>query len=294
MKTIKINFKYFWEGFDPLNNLFVFLLNQNYNVAISDNPDYLFFSVYDNVTWYPNYKMPIINGDFIKIFYTAESCRPIMNKCDWAFSFDYIEDRRHFRLPNYLFEYFREKFYEELNFKELKERKTKFCSFIYSKSSPMRNNLFLKLSKYKKIDSPGKVMNNTVPIGKNKDYADSRNSLKRREEKIEFLKSYKFNIAFEHLSHLGYTTEKIFEPMLAGCIPIYWGNELIHLDFERNNFLNYYDFINEEALINKIIEIDNNEQLYNQYLKRLVLQNNYKIQEETQLKLKKRLKEIFD
>ena len=37
-------------------------------------------------------------------------------------------------------------------------------------------------------------------------------------------------IAFENSSFPGYTTEKIFEPMLEGSIPIYWGNPRVDED----------------------------------------------------------------
>ena len=40
-KTIKINFKNFWEGFNPEENYFIEALSENYNVLISDNPDYM-------------------------------------------------------------------------------------------------------------------------------------------------------------------------------------------------------------------------------------------------------------
>src|SRR5438309_10477229 len=77
--------------------------------------------------------------------------------------------------------------------------------------------------------------------------------------KIEFLKRYKFNIAFENASLPGYTTEKIVEPMAARCLPIYWGNPLIHREFNPKSFLNYVDFRDEAALIERIIELDQND-----------------------------------
>ena len=84
--------------------------------------------------------------------------------------------------------------------------------------------------------------------------------------KIEFLKRYKFNIAFENASLPGYTTEKIVEPMAARCLPIYWGNPLIHREFNPKSFLNYFDFRDEAALIERIIELDRSDALYRQYV----------------------------
>ncbi|WP_281650799.1 glycosyltransferase family 10 [Helicobacter bilis] len=72
-----------------------------------------------------------------------------------------------------------------------------------------RDMFFEALSKYKRVDSGGRWKNN---IGGNVD------------DKIEWLKSYKFNLCFENSSYPGYLTEKLFDAFLAGCVPIYWGD----------------------------------------------------------------------
>jgi hypothetical protein len=76
---------------------------------------------------------------------------------------------------------------------------------------------------------------------------------------MEFIKDYRFVIAFENASYPGYTTEKILEPFLAGCIPLYWGNPLIEKDFNRKSFLNLDNNVTETEFIKNIIEIDTNE-----------------------------------
>jgi hypothetical protein len=138
--------------------------------------------------------------------------------------------------------------------------KTKFCSFVVRSHNPGKNRnrleFFQKLSRYKKVDSGGEFMNNIGgPIPGHS------------AGKIEFLNVYKFNIAFENGSFPGYTTEKIFEPMVARCLPIYWGNPLIIEEFNPKSFLNYADFPNEEALIEKIIELDKDDAKYLEYLR---------------------------
>jgi hypothetical protein len=50
--------------------------------------------------------------------------------------------------------------------------------------------------------------------------------------------------------------------MLANTIPIYWGNPLVHEDFNTNSFINYYDFKNENEMIEYIIYLDNNNEEY--------------------------------
>jgi hypothetical protein len=96
----------------------------------------------------------------------------------------------------------------------------------------------------------------------------------RVQDKCGFIKDYKFNIAFESASYPGYTTEKIVEAMQVSCLPIYWGNPLIYKDFNPRSFLNYSDFESEEALIEEIIRVDNDDNLYREYLSQPYYHNN--------------------
>ena len=134
--------------------------------------------------------------------------------------------------------------------------KKKFCGFIVSSSGPQeRIKFFRKLSRYKKVDSGGRVLNNIGgPI------PGSFNG------KIDFLKSYKFNLAYENDSVEGYTTEKLFEAMKARCVPIYWGNPRINEEFNPRSFLNRADFPSDEALIERIKQIDEDDKLLADYL----------------------------
>ena len=63
-KTIKINFKYFGAVFNPEDNFFTNTLKKLYNVEISENPDYLFYSVYPEVK--ESGKDLSTKGDFVK------------------------------------------------------------------------------------------------------------------------------------------------------------------------------------------------------------------------------------
>ena len=73
-------------------------------------------------------------------------------------------------------------------------------------------DFFNALSVVKHVDSGGRHLNK---IGYSVD------------NKMEFIKDYKFVIAFENSSYPGYTTEKILEPLVAGCIPVYWGSPAV-------------------------------------------------------------------
>lgn len=246
-KKIKINFSDFWGGFNRTDNYFYNLLKEEFNVEISNNPDYLFFSLFGNQHQQLNCK---------KIFYTGENISPPLDYCDWSFSFDYLDNPRNYRLPHYLLYpgYYDLQKPKEIN-KSLANRK--FCNFVVSNGNcAERNNFFTKLSKYKKVDSGGTFMNNIGgPV----------------QDKRQFQSEYKFSISFENNAYRpqnsGYTTEKIMEPMTVNSMPIYWGNPDIGLEFNTKSFINYYDFKSEDDLVGYIIELDKNDDKYLEKLK---------------------------
>ena len=47
------------------------------------------------------------------------------------------------------------------DFEKIRREKTEFCNFVFSNpNAHLRNNLFSKLSQYKRVDSGGKAYNN--------------------------------------------------------------------------------------------------------------------------------------
>lgn len=245
MNEIKINFVDFWPGFDKTNNYFYNLLAQKYNVSIDDHPEVLFYSCYNKS--YLNYSCK-------RIFYTPENERPDFSACDFAFSFDYNKRKNHFRLPLYAMYvdllHMKPKIESSLSREEaLKawKAKSKFCCMVVSNANATKRLDFFKaLSKVKQVDSGGGTLNNVggkVP------------------NKMEFIKDYKFVIAFENSQYDGYTTEKILEPIYTDCIPIYWGNKCVDKDFNPERFIDYNQFDSEKELIDRLLEIEQDEEL---------------------------------
>lgn len=255
-KKVKIDFCNFWPGFKKEDNYFINLLRTKYDVEISSSPDYLIFSSFGIKKDHKKYKC-------IKIFYTGENRRPYDYECDYSFSFDYLDDPDHYRLPLYaLYGDYEDMIrqHKEKKVDEIIKSKKKFCAFVYSNGDAyQRNKFFHKLSRYKQVDSGGGHLNN---IGR------------KVSNKLEFISNYKFMIAYENSSYAGYTTEKIYEPMTVNTIPIYWGNPLVHRDFNTKSFINYYDYEDEEAMIEQIIKIDNDDDLYRKMLEESFFLNN--------------------
>ncbi len=246
MKTIKIKFCDWYTGFNEEDNWLTNLLRKDYNIEFSDEPDYVFFSVWGNSH---------LNYDCIKIFYTAEDISPDFNLCDYAIGFDnMVFEDRYIRFSLFMNQKefpvaAKKHIYTETDLKE----KTGFCDYVVSNGNgdPIRTEIFHRLSEYKKVDSGGRYLNNIGgPI----------------ESKFEFQKKHKFSITFENGAQRGYTTEKIVHAFAAKTIPIYWGNPDIASDFNTKSFINYRDYGNLDDLIKRVIEVDNDDELYRSIL----------------------------
>lgn len=241
MKTIKVKFVDFWENFDPRHNFIADIISKKYRIELSNAPDYLIFSVfgYENIDYH----------NCTKIFYSGENITPDFNICDYAIGFNFLSfGDRYIRMP----------FYTAYGVRQLAAPKVivpevvlnrKFCSFVVSnaKGAPERERFFQLLSEYKQVDSGGRYKNNVggpVP------------------DKNDFIKNYKFNIAFENSMCDGYTTEKIMEPMLVNSVPIYWGNKLIDQDFNPASFVNVSNYSSLEEAVEHIVRLDQNDNEY--------------------------------
>ncbi|MGN6267190.1 MAG: glycosyltransferase family 10 domain-containing protein [Ginsengibacter sp.] len=241
MQTLKIKFDQLYPGFNPESNVYTRILSKRFKVVVSDNPDFYFFThSYYGKENYLNYKCH-------RVFYGGENVRANWNICDYVIDSDFYENNpRHLRFP--LWALWKPSRLtgpkNEANFLS----KKKFCCMVVSNAKAKeRIAFFHQLSKYKKVDSGGRFLNNIgIPI----------------ENKIEFIKDYKFVISFENSSYPGYTTEKIIEPMLVDSIPIYWGNPFIAKDFNIKSFINIENANQFDTVIEQIIEIDNDDEKF--------------------------------
>jgi alpha(1,3/1,4) fucosyltransferase len=260
-QEIRIKFEDFWHPMTMdviLQEPLFRLLSKRFKFKIVDNPDFLIYS---------SFGKEFLKYNCVRIFYVGENIRPNFNECDYAFSFDYPVTERNYRLPLYKMcfidgiEYLTEDYVLKLanrsiNIDEIISKKRKFCNFIYSNAKAQeRIDFFWKLQQYKAVDSGGKVLNNLGYIVDNK---------------LAFLNNYKFTIAFENSSYPGYTTEKILHAFLANTIPIYWGNPLIDQDFNPKSFINCHEYSSFEKVIERVIEVDRNDDLLREYLEQPV------------------------
>lgn len=243
-------------------------------------------------------RIPSLDKGCIRIFQTAEDIIPDMNKCEWAFASSYEEDINHpryMRLPYYFLDGSgRNLIKKNIDLNKIKKEKKKFCNFLYSNNVEYRNRFFKKLSKYKKIDSPGLCMNNMPAIGGFNDPLSSRCSSDVYKDKLDFIKNYKFTIAFENSISPGWTTEKLTHPMMVNSIPIYLGNPRVGEEFNKKSFLNISSPKEIDWLVERVIEVDKDDKLYEKMLREPWYKNNKPGKYLDEKRYMKRFKEIFE
>ena len=211
MRRIRIDFCNFSPNYCKTSNFLYRLLSERFELEVCDQPDFLIYSCYG--------QQHLLHSG-VRIFFSWESDLPNFRECDYSVACVKLDDPRHLQLPLYpQYGEAAQIIKQNDDPEKILAAKKKFCNFIVSGHNRKNHNrvaFFQKLSKYKHVDSGGRTFNNIggpIPGGP--------------AGKMEFMRPYKFNICFENRSFPGYTTEKIFEPMVARCMPIYWGNPSI-------------------------------------------------------------------
>jgi len=251
---MKITFSDFWQypkAFDSNNNFFIHIIRdlfEDVEIVEPEDADVMIFSLFG--TENGRYK------DCKKIFFAGENVKPNFKRCDYSLTFD-IDDHegKNFRLPLwYLYiDWFGVNTYDNPDWlipesylygdSEFTQKKqNKFCSIVYGKQIESRINAIKNISSnYKQVDIFGKA---------NPDYY-----LPDGEKyKLDLISNYKFSLCYENSVTPGYHTEKLLHGMVAGNIPIYYGDKTVDQDFNPERFINAVDMI------------DSNDDLYNKIL----------------------------
>lgn len=212
---LKVWFTDFWEGFDKQNNLFSLILQQITAVEIStDNPDLLIYSCFG---------FDYLKYSCVKVFYSGENTQP-----EDGYSIDMnrdIEEDNHLYFPLFaLNEHYDYRSIDGLQYDDsLCNRK--LCSAVISNViNPYRN----RISQQDWIDGAGELFGNKI------------------DDKLEYIKDYKFNLCMENSDSHGYVTEKIVDAYKSKTVPIYWGNTVPPEDFNQASYIYLSDYSIEE------------------------------------------------
>ena len=237
-------------------------------------PHIQIFSVYRN-----NKKIKTSNAR-IKIFYTPENVnRPeyflYKNNCidsvNLSMGYDYLEADNYLRFPLWLLWFFSSANSKDdikiiLNNSTEQREKTKFCSLIASHdTSGLRTNIYNDISKIAKVNCPGKLLHNDDTLYNYDSLSDDH-----KGNKFKYLQPFKFNICPENSISKGYVTEKLFECLLSGCIPVYNGwSKNPEPDIINPNIILWYDQFDEQNnkyTLNEVRKLHEDDKYYNSFI----------------------------
>ena len=285
MKTLRIKFTDFsTTSFDPQNHWIKKTLEKRYKVELSDTPDFLFYS-----TWgYELLKYP----NAVRVFCGGEPISPNFNDCDYAFGFEpIVYNDRYFQYPvgdsdsPGLYDTLPSIQDRSLVTPEMADRK--FCNFVASQDWVGRGAVLRKqfcqtvMDRYKHVDCPGFVLHNldnAIAPRWSEGLACGQGHVvdNWHQGKLDFIKNYKFTIAFENCAVSGLTTEKLIHPFQTYSIPIYWGNPDVTKIANPKAFINCNDYENDfDAIIEEIKRLDNDRDAYLEMLSQPPLQPDF-------------------
>lgn len=253
---MKISFTDFWEPFDSNSNFFIDLIKTIDNtiqvIPLSNDTDVLIYSCFGTR------HHTVDRGRTKKIFYTGESLRPNFNECDYSWTFDFNNySGKNIRVPLWLLQI---DFFNKNNYLNpqyvvpllyltnqninpwFSKSRNNFCVIVNNHLPNQRDVLINSLSKTKKVVGYGKPFGNSWFYGE--------------ENKLNIISDFKFNICFENKLYPGYYTEKLLHAKAAGCIPLYYADSHVNVDFNTKAFLNLSDFTSMEEYVEYIHKID--------------------------------------
>ncbi|MCL2380190.1 MAG: glycosyltransferase family 10 [Treponema sp.] len=277
-KSIRVCYTNFWPDmhktryasffFDSVvnnspNNQFKFRVVKYYN------PHIQFFSVFGNIAKLKN------SGAHVKVFFTGENVNNFKlkfrqykgnctNYANLSMGFDFSEENNYLRFPLWLIYFFlpgdsKDDIRTKLDYSKMRWNKTKFCSLIARHDmNGVRTRIFNDISKISTVDCPGNLFHN-----------DDALYNKYNDNKLLYLQQYKFNICPENTISDGYVTEKIFECLYSGCIPIYngWSKDPEPGIINPEIILWYdeHDEKNNKSILNEIKKMEQNDHLYRSF-----------------------------
>ena len=266
--TFNILFTDMWHEFNPAYNTFILAFRSILNSEVSGYsvetlpsglvPDITFFGPFGN-TWAG------LPSKWPKVHYTGENTPPVNHESvKLNLGFQLNESESYLRLPLWMIsiDWFgadmdtlqnpRLLSLDSCMNSNISKQRSKFCAFIVSNpNNEVRNRAFKIVNSYKPVDSAGRLYNNmgdqifAGPGG-------GGGELKKHA----FLKDYRFCFAYENTSSPGYTTEKLLHAKAAGCVPIYWGDPKVEVDFDPAGFINASHCKSAQELVDLVHAIE--------------------------------------
>lgn len=261
-----------WSSDNLENNWFVKFLRHNF----PDNKEKI------------NFFGPLGSPFFIcnkfegkKIFYTAEDVEHKFTKLnlyygdyrlkyvDFAMGFGEHDGEKYLRFPYWIVTTFNPCSTEDDIIRRIKEiNSSKYDKFdecvLINKHDKKgtRNMIYRDIKQVLNVKLAGAWKNNTDELW-----------TKYNNDKMLYLKRFKFNICPENDNTQYYVTEKLFDAFVCGCIPLYYGsfNNPEPGLINRDSVIFWNADGNNDKNIKLIVELNKNVNLYNEFVKQVKL-----------------------
>lgn len=129
------------------------------------------------------------------------------------------------------------------------------CFISNGRDHSGRRKYVRELMRHIPVDSFGRVLRNQKLV-------DDRG----RETRIDTIGRYKFTLAFENSVTEDYVTEKFYDPLVAGSVPVYLGAPNVDRFAPGGNcFVNAADFGGPRELAEYLTEVAQDSQRYDNY-----------------------------
>ena len=271
--TKKVYFHGFWSGFFERTNpvhidFFVKLLEgifeENIVLGTKEDSDILFETIFEtSILEYKSWKYTFLfsgesrlnnNVDrYSVVFWSKKNNGNIVNVPEFIpylytnYSIDYLENKHKL-------------------VKEENKSHIPIISIISNPNCNERNFLLQNIMQQIPVANFGSLMNN---VGGKLEFEYNTIFFNN------FLKQFKFILAFENSIDETYITEKIFHGLLADIIPIYYGTKNIrdYINKERFIIIEELNEIGIKKLINKIEYLLNNKEVYDTIIRKPIFTN---------------------
>ena len=255
-------------------NYFLPILEEKYTIRRDERPDFLIYAL-------TGHRHRLYNC--VKIYVHQETYLPNWKECDYAILPICLNDSRVLHIPIFAFDRSPQPLIRGgEDWAVIEKMKTRFCAALSSYANNTvkeRTQFFHSLNRRQRIDSPGRGMNNTGFSGIG--------------DKLAFYQSYRFVLAFENKERIGWTTEKMYDPLAAYAIPIFWGDRNASKYFNPDSFINAHDFRDHEELADYVCHVDTNPNLYEKYLRATPFVNNLPPEEFSRERVLRFFEKIF-
>ena len=252
----QIRFYNLWK--EEFRNVWFYRFMQSRHLLEGSNKKVAFYSVFGSK------KLLKYDDNDIRCFFTAENVHAYNSKdyadlflsddtVDLSMAFDFFDDDKYLRLPTWVLRFFSpESDYEGVKARceELSKpvglaNRKRYVSIIASwDPTGLRKEILDEMSQFGRVDCAGKWMHNDDSL--KCDFGD---------DKLEYLKSFRFNVCPENSNAYGYVTEKLFDAIDAGCVPVYWGScNKPELDILNQDAILFWNFRGDNAETLRLIE----------------------------------------